>query len=157
MTTHFRGLGVALGDEAPLLRGIQDLGDVVPLGAGPSLGRRDRVFPIAPQPAQRVGQDRGALDVVVAPVALDEADVVARVLEGARHRLVPDPPVAAVDVQVTAAVLEEDADRPRLGLADERRIRVPRAQPGVGADERQHAPERIRPAPGHGEGADAAG
>ena len=148
---------MALGDDAPLLHGIQDLGDVVPLGAGLALRRRDRVFPIAPQPAERVGQDRGALDVVVAPVSRDEADVVARVLEGAGHRLVPDPPVAAVDVQVAAAVLEEDADRPRLGLADEGGVHVTRAQSGVGADERQHAPERIGPVPGHRERADASG
>src|SRR5437879_993598 len=92
-----RGLRVARRDGPPLLRGIQDLGRVVPLGIGPAFRRGDRVLAVAPQPAQRVGEDRGALHAVVAAVARDEAHVVARVLEGAGHRLVSEPPVAAVD------------------------------------------------------------
>ena len=119
--------------------------------------RRDRLLPFPPPPTQRVGQDRGAVVAVVAAGARDEPHVVARILERAGHRLISDPPVAAVDVEVAAPILEEDADRPRLGLANERRVGIAAAQARVRADERAHAAERVGPVPGGRERADATG
>ncbi len=73
--------------------------------------------------------------------------LVARKPQSALHLLVRHPPVAAVDVLVRRAVLQEDADRLRLGLADQRRILVPAPQPDVSADRREDARERVRPLP----------
>ena len=88
---------------------------------------------------------------VVAAVAPVVIDFVAGEVEGAFHLLVGHPPVAAVDVLVGAAVLEEDADRLRLVLADQGRIDVAAAQADVGADRAEDAAERVGPFPGGGE------
>ena len=72
------------------------------------------------------------------------------------HLLVGHPPVAAVDVQVGAAVLEEDADRLGLELADQSGIVVAAAQPDVSADRAEDAAKRVGPLPRGGEGADRA-
>ena len=74
---------------------------------------------VAPQPAQRFGQDRSAVLAVVAPVAEHELVVVLLVLQRRRHLLVGQRPVAVLVVQVARAVLQEDADRLLLGLADQ--------------------------------------
>ena len=89
----------------------------------------------------------------VAPGVLD---LVASEGEGALHLLVGHPPVAAVDVQVLAAVLQEDADRLGLVFADQGRIVVAAAQADVGADGAEDATEGVGPLPGGGEGADGA-
>ena len=55
-----------------------------------------------------------------------------------------------------AAVLEEDADRLRLVLADQRRIDVAAAQADVGADRAEDAAEGVGPLPRRRERADRA-
>src|SRR5204863_7239311 len=110
---------------------LEERGGAGALGAALAHGRHDGRLPIAPEPAQCRGQDRGPVVGVVAAVALDEADVVSGVIERAGQGLVGDPPVAAVDVEVASAVLEEYAQGARLRLADDRRIAVAAAQAGI--------------------------
>ena len=50
------------------------------------------------------------------------------------HLLIGHPPVAAVDIQVGAAILEENADRLRFGLTDQGGIHVATAETDVGSD-----------------------
>ena len=100
------------------------------------------------------GKIRVACSPLWPPVAPVVVDLVAGEDQGPLHLLVGHPPVAAVDVQVGAAVLEEDADRLRLVLADQRRIDVPAAQADVGADRAEDAAERVGPLPGRGERGD---
>ena len=67
--------------------------------------------PIFPEPAHGVGKNLGGLLTVVPPVAPGVVDFVTGEDEGPFHFLIGHPPVAAVDVQVVAAVLQENADR----------------------------------------------
>src|SRR5882757_4413295 len=76
--------------------------------------------PVAPEPAEGVGEDGAALLAGVAAVAEDELIIVAGEFQGGGHVLGAEGPVAVEVVEVVAAVLEEDADG--LGgfnLADE--------------------------------------
>src|SRR5215510_5079183 len=93
------------------------------------------------------------LDVVSA-VAPGVVDLVASEGESAFHLLVGHPPVASVEVQVVLAVLEEDADRLGLELANQRRIVVAAAQADVGADRAEDAAKGVGPLPRRREGAD---
>ena len=145
---------MTLADELPVFAGHQRLEDVLPrLAFGVGLDRRR---PVAPQPAQRVGKDRRRVPRVVLAVAPLVAHVVAGVLERRQHVLVGDEPAAGVVVQVVPAVLQEDANRLRLGLADQHREAVAAAQAHVGADGAEHAPERVGPLPGGDERRDGA-
>ena len=83
----------------------------------------------------------------VAAVAPDVIQIVTGKCERPFHRLVGHPPVAGIDVQVARAVLQKDAQRLRLILADERGITVTPAQPDIRADGAEHAAEGIRPLP----------
>src|SRR5262245_24749741 len=109
-----------------------------------------------PQPLHRLGKELRRVLAVVPTLA----PLVLHLVPGERqrplHRLVRHPPVAAIYVQVLAAVLEEDADRPRLELADQPGVLVAAAQAHVGADGGEDASERVRPFPGRGERADRA-
>ena len=112
------------------------------------------MFPIAPEPADGVGEELGAVFAVVAAVAPDVAVVVAGVGEGALQGLVGHPPIAAVDVVIVGAVLEENAEGLRLGLADEAGVAVAAAEADVGADDTEHAGKFRGAFPGGGEGGD---
>src|SRR4051794_27463116 len=66
---------------------------------------------LAPEPAERVGQDGAAVSVAVETLAVDEPVVVPRELQGLGHLLVGQRPVAVGIVEVVGAILQEDADR----------------------------------------------
>src|SRR5262245_65596994 len=65
---------------------------------------------IAPQPAQRVGQDGAAVFARVAAVAEFESIVVAGVLERRGHFLIGQRPVYEKVVQVVGAILKKHTD-----------------------------------------------
>ena len=110
----------------------------------------------APQPAERVGQDRPAVLAAVLAGAADELVVVVFEFQGRRHLLIGQPPVAELVVQIVAAVLKKDADRLVGRGADQRRIDVAAADVGEAADVAEHLAESVGPLPGDGERADAA-
>ena len=110
--------------------------------------------PILPEPAHGVGKDLGGVLAVVSAVAPGMVDFVAGKDQRAFHFLVGHPPVAAIDVLVVAAILQEDAERLGLILADQRRVDVAAAQADVGADGAEDAAKSIGPFPRRGEGAD---
>ena len=119
----------------------------------------------APQPAQGLGHDGGALFHVVALFADHEFGVVARGLEGLEHHLVVDGPASGVkgavgfggnDV-IVLAVLQEDADGFGLGLADEGGQAVGALHGDEGADEAEDAVKLVGTVPGGHEGADGSG
>ena len=83
-----------------------------------------------------------------------EPRVVAHELERCRHLLVGERPAAERVVVIAAGVGEVDAERLGLGLSDERRIRIPAAEPREAPDRGKHAAEGIRSLPGDGEGTD---
>src|SRR6516164_4291266 len=114
-----------------------------------------RLHLAAPEPDERFGQDRAAVDAVVAAVGPGGLVVVLLVLEGGFHLQVAEPPVAVLVVEVVGAVLEEDADVFVLGLADHAGVPVAAANVGEAADVAQHLAEQVRPFPGDGERADA--
>ena len=118
---------------------------------------------VAPEPAERVGQDGAAVLVAVEALAEDEFVVVPGERERLGHLLVGQGPVAVVVVEVVGAVLEEDADRLLGGLADQGLVVVAPFAPGLAAgdvgeaaDPREDLAELVRPLPGDGPGADAA-
>src|SRR5262249_1555420 len=111
---------------------------------------------VAPQPAQRLRQDGAAVLAVVAAVAHHELVVVLHELQRRGHLLVRQRPVAVQVVEVVLAVLEEDADRLLLRLADHPRIDVAAADVRETADVAEDLAELVRPLPGRREGADAA-
>ena len=80
--------------------------------------------------------------------------VVTGVGQGALHGLVGHPPIAAVDIVIVGAVLEENAESFRLGLADEARIAVAAAETDVGADDAEDAGKFRGTFPRRGEGGD---
>ena len=80
---------------------------------------------------------------VVAAVAPDVVDLVTGEGKRALHFLVGHPPVAAIDVEVVGAVLEENADRLGSYLRIERRVFVAAAQADVRADRAEHAAESV--------------
>ena len=71
--------------------------------------------------------------------------------------LVGHPPVAAVNIEIVFAVLEEDAEGLGLGFADEGRVIVTATEADVGADHGVDAAEVIGSFPGGGEGGDGSG
>jgi hypothetical protein len=119
--------------------------------------RAHRFRIILPEPAQRGGEDRRAVVVVVPGLRRPGVvHLVARVAQGGEHVGVGGPPVARVAVEVLAAALEEDAQRLGLCQADERRGVVAAPQADVGADAAEDATEGIRLVPGGVEGAEGA-
>ena len=152
-SVRLRGLN-ELGRRLPILAAHQDLHDRLPrlaFGVGAE-GRRV----IAPEPAQGLGEDGGGVLVVVTAVAPGVVDVVSGEFQGGEHFLVRQEPVAGVDVQIVGAILEENADGFRLGLADQSRIVIAAAQADKSADAAEDAAEGIGPFPGGGKGTDGA-
>ena len=86
-----------------------------------------------------------------------ELVVVALELQRRRHLLVGQRPVAVRVVEIVAAVLQEDAERLAVALADHRGVDVAAADVGEAADVAEHLAKRVGPLPGDGERADAAG
>src|SRR5215831_10978842 len=85
------------------------IGDTI---APPTGGMRARLRLIpAPEPPQRVGQDRAAVAVAEEPLAVLEAVVVAGERERFGEREVRERPVAVRVVEIVRAVLKEDANR----------------------------------------------
>ena len=149
---HGGALGetVTLADELPALAGDQERAEAL---EGRAAGL-DGLRPIVPEPADRIGEQLRAVFAVVAAVAPDVAMVVTGVGQGALHGLVGHPPIAAVDIVIVGAVLEENAESLGLGLADEARIAVAAAETDVGADDAEDAGEFRRTFPRRGEGGD---
>src|SRR5437899_153746 len=92
----------------------------------------------APQPAERIGEDRAAVLVVVAARASDELDVVLREPQRGVHLLVGQPPVPVLVVQVLLSVLQKHAQRLPRRLPDERRIDVAAPDVREAADVAEH-------------------
>src|SRR3954470_9981559 len=108
-------------------------------------GRSGRLV-VAPEPAERVGQDRAAVLAVVAPVAGDELVVVLGKLQRRRHLLVGEEPVAERIVQIVRPVLQKYSDRlGRLSLADQRRVVMAAADVGEAADVAEHLAKCVGP------------
>src|SRR5712675_869597 len=93
----------------------------------------------------------------VRPVPELEPVVVPAELERRRHGLVGEGPIAPAVVEVGGPVLQEHADGPPGLLADERRVDVAPADAHEAADVADDLAKVVRPLPGRGEGADAAG
>src|SRR5207247_9807936 len=81
----------------------------------------DRLRVAAPQPSQRVGQDRRTVAVAVAVFPQFELHVVAGKLERGSHPGVLEVPAAGIVDQILTARLHEDAQRSRLGPANQAR------------------------------------
>ncbi len=113
-------------------------------------------LPVAPDPAEDVGEDLGGVLLIVTAFAPGVVHVVAGPGEAAFHHLVRHPPVAAVEVIVASAALEEDAEGLGLEFADEHGQLIGTVNADVGADAGEHTAEAIRAMPGDHEGADAA-
>src|SRR5690606_3483207 len=96
------------------------------------------LIPTAPQPAQRVGQDRAAVHAAMAAGSADKLVVVLFKLQCFRHLLVREPPVAVFVVDVVLAILQEDAERLRIRLANQSGIDMAAADVGEAADMAQH-------------------
>ena len=97
---------------------------------------------------------RGDIPAVMPVAAPDVIHFVARVGQGTLHFLVRHPPIAAVDVQIAAAVLQEYADRLGFRLADQCGIFVAAAQTDIRSNCTEHPRKGVGPLPGHGERAD---
>ena len=154
------GEAVAFADELPItgLAAVgEDIGERLVAGEvvlGHRLGERRQRG--TPEPAEGIGQDRAAVLSAVAAGAEHELEIVAHERQRAGHLLVRQRPVAVEVVQVVRAVLQEDADRFALGLADPRGVDVAAADVGEAADLREHLAELVGPFPRDGEGADRA-
>jgi hypothetical protein len=110
-----------------------------------------------PEPAQRVGEDRGAVLVVVAVTFSEiETHIVAHVAEGGVHVFVGGGPVAERIVEVAAAVLQENADRFALRFADERWVGVAAHEVHEATDRGEHFAKLVGALPRDGEGGDGA-
>lgn len=77
--------------------------------------------------------------------------------EGLVHLLVGEPPVAVGVIEVLSTVLEPDAKRPLVLLADEGGVDVAAADVGEATNMADDFAEKVGTLPGDGEGADAAG
>ncbi len=125
----------------------------------------DRFRVAAPQPAQGLGHDGGALFHVVALFTDHEFRVVARGLKGLEHHLVVDGPASGVkgavgfggDDVVVLAVLQINADGFGLRLADESGQSVGAFHGNEGADKAEDAVKLVGTIPGGHEGADGSG
>src|SRR5262249_33462248 len=113
----------------------------------------------APEPAQRIGQDRAAMLAVMAAVAVLKFVIVLGKLQSERHLLIGEWPVAVLVIQIGGAGLEEEPDRlwALLGFAHKCRIDIAAADIGEAADMAQHLAEQVGPLPSDRESADAAG
>src|SRR5207253_11120623 len=120
------------------------------------LSNTDRLRVVAPEPSQRVGQDRRAVAVAVAVFAELDLHVVAGELERGGHPRILEIPAAGVVHEILPSRLHEDADRPRLGAPDETRQTIGAAEVAEAADPRDHAAELVRTVPRGDERADAA-
>src|SRR5262249_51976405 len=129
--------------------------------AASGTGRRfpdgDRLRIVAPQPAQRVGQNRRAVAIAVAVLAELDVDVVAGELQRRRHPRVLEIPAAGVVHQILASGLHVDADRPRLGPPDQTRQAIRAAEIAEASHPGDDAAELIGTIPRGDERADAAG
>src|ERR1700722_20464126 len=79
-------------------------------GGGARRARAGRFGIVAPQPAERIGQDRSALLAVVPAIAVDKVVVVMSKLERGGHFLIRQRPIAELVVDVSRAVLQEHAN-----------------------------------------------
>src|SRR5947209_4171443 len=76
------GEAMAGAGDLPFFAGDEDVIDGV---VGVGRGAADRLFPVAPEPAQGIGEDGAAVLAVVAFGAGDEPVVVAGPFEGISH------------------------------------------------------------------------
>ncbi|MFO0007554.1 MAG: hypothetical protein ACK559_41210, partial [bacterium] len=104
-----------LAHEPPVLVGQKNL-----LQLRAPLASSCRRRPAAPQPFHGRGKHLRGVLAVVAAVTPGVSHLVAREGEAALDGLIGHPPVAGVDVEIVGAILEEDAERLGLDLADER-------------------------------------
>ncbi len=93
---------------------------------------------------------------VVSPGPPRRFNVIARKDQRSLHRLVGLPPIAGVDIQITRAVLQEDADRFRFLFSDQDVIPVGSPQTGIRTDGTEHPRELFRSFPGGRKSADRA-
>src|SRR5262245_56401758 len=78
----------------------------------------------APQPAERVGEEGAPVFAVVPAVPEFEAVIVIGESQGGGHVLIRNRPAPVDVIQVTRAILQEDADRLPLSLADQGRVDI---------------------------------
>lgn len=146
---------VADGDELPVFAGDEVFG-----GAGFAFVEVDgdgRFAVVFPEPGEGFEEDFVAFLAAVAAFIPAVGVFVAGEFESALHRLVGHPPIAAVDVEVIFAILEEDAEGLGFGFADEGGVVISSAEADVGSDHGVNAAEVVRPFPGGGEGGDGTG
>lgn len=95
----------------------------------------------------------------MAAIAKNEAMIVAGELQGGSHLLIGQRPVAMEVVEIGGAILQEDAQRfgLLLGFPDQGGVDIAAADIRKTADVADDFAEFIRPLPGNGESADAAG
>ena len=125
--------------------------------AGLRLPDGDRLRIIAPEPSQRLGKHRRAVPVAVAVLAQFDAHVVAGELQRGGHSRILEIPAARVVDEILPAGLHEDADRPRLGAANQAGQAIRASEVAEAADPGDDAAKLIRTIPRGDEGADAAG
>src|SRR4029453_8551695 len=135
----------AVGNELPDFAGKQDLLQL--LRAEPGLHRRGPIFP---EPLHGFRKELRSVLPVVASLTPFVVHFVAGESQRPLHFLIGHPPIAAVDVLIGTAVLQENSDGFGLILADQRGIDIAAAEANVRADGAEHAPETIRPLPGRG-------
>ena len=107
---------------------------------------------VAPEPAEGVGENRGAVNAVVSFIADDEGMVVAGVSEGHIDIFVGAEPAAGVDALVVAAILHKDTESFGFGFADERAEGLRATEVGKAADVAEDTAELVGPVPGGDEG-----
>src|SRR5436309_9199335 len=112
---------------------------------------------VAPEPAQRLRQNRAPMFAVVAFSAEVELVIVAAELQRSRHFLVGQRPVAMQVVEVLLAILQEDADWFLFRLANQRRIDMPAPDISEAANVTEHFAKSLRMLPGDRPGTDASG
>ena len=110
----------------------------------------------APDPAQGIRHDGGAVFSVVATFAPDVIHVVARVLQSRQHRLIRVPPASGVNILVAASVLKKDTQWFIFRLADQARKRIRPTQRYECTDRTDDSAKRIRTFPCGIERTDAA-
>ena len=140
---------VAFANEPPVLARNENL---LKLRAAQSGGHRLR--PATPKPCKHFRKQLRGVLAVVATVAPRVPHVIPGEFERPLHRLIGHPPVAAVDVEVVRAVLQEYPQRLRLNLADERGIGVASPEADIRADATVDTGKGVGPFPGRREGRD---